>query len=280
MDFLFPLTAIVSESTAKTIDKLNLAKNHIATTHLMRLVFVGMTVSLFAYIIVADKPLPEFSFVALGLMLLIASVSFVGNVFDYLSLKADDLSLREPMMGYEPILAGLFGYLFFASEREAGFLAAFLLSTVVVYFGTHQRRLGKRQREGMVFLLLALVLYALLPSIYKLTLPYISPEYISFFRVASILVLASIFMPIKRHLRSTRKMAYGLTAGVIYAIGSVASLYAIEKLGVAQTMLLLLLSPALIYLSGYFILKERVRTGEITSSVALVIIVLGSITLA
>lgn len=277
MEFLFPLVSIVSEATAKTIDKLNFSTTRISPNYLMRLVFLGMAGSLLVYVLITSKPLPDFSLAAVGFVVLIALVSFAGNVFDYLSLKSDDLSLRESMLGFEPILAGLFGYLFFASERNPVLLPAFLLSAVVVYFGTHQRRLGKRQTKGMFYLLLAVILYALLPSVYKLTLPYVSPEYIALFRVAAILLLASLLLPVrhrKRHSKKTvRQIAFGLGSGVIYAVGTVTSLYAIQTLGVAQTMLLLTLGPALIYFSGYFILKEKERKGEIISSACLVLIV-------
>lgn len=280
MEFLFPLAAIVSEASAKTIDKLNFSHNRISASYLMQLVFVGMSGALLVYVVVASVPLPVWSVVAAGLMVLIAVVSFAGNVFDYLSLKSDDLSLREPMFGFEPILAGLFGYIFFTSDRDPVLLPAFLLSALVVYFGTHQRRLGRLQKKGMFYLLLAVLLYALLPSIYKATLPYVSPEYIALFRVTAILALTFLFFPIKAHKRrlkkgrSGRQLIYGLTSGVIYAVGTVASLYAIQKFGVAQAMLFLMLGPALIYLSGYFILKEKERKGEIISSACLAVIVL------
>ncbi len=283
MDFIFPLAAILSETVAKTVDKLNFSRNRIAATHLMRLVFIGMATSLLLYIVLAGKPMPHFSAIALGLMILIGLVSFAGNVFDYWSLKSDDLSLREPMSGFGPILAGLFGYLFFPVERKSTFLPAFILSIAIVYFGTHRRRLGTKQKKGMFYLSLTVFLYALLPSIYKQTLPYITPEYIALFRVIAILALVSIFMPLKKHVkqgkRSVKRRIYGLASGVIYALGTVTSLYAIQKLGVVQTMLLLLLSQALIYLTSYFILREKVHKGEVVSSLCLAIVVLGAIAL-
>jgi drug/metabolite transporter (DMT)-like permease len=276
MDFIYPLIAVLSESAAQTIDKLNFRKHKIAATYLMWLVFVGMFGALFLYLLITNKPLPHFSLAAICLLVLIAFVSFTANVFDYLSLKSDDISLREPMLCFEPILGGFFGYIFFPSERKAGFLIALLLSMVVVYFGIHRRRLGVNQSRGMGYLFLGIIFYALLPSIYKVTLPHISPEYIAFFRVWAILLLTTIFMPIKIHFHKSNTVYLGLLAGIVYAAGAVAGLYAIEKLGVVQTALLLVLAPTIIYLSGYFILKEKVRMGEVISSICLAIIVIGS----
>lgn len=282
MDFIFPLVSLVSESAAKTVDKLNFSRNHIGTTKLMRFVFIGMSVTLLLYVVLTQKPLPAFSFIAIGLVLLMILVSFAGNIFDYMSLERDDLSLREPMLGFEPILAGMIGYALFPEERSTSFMIAFIVSIFIVYFGTHRRRLGKRQQKGMKYLLLGVICYALLPSIYSFTLEYVSPEYVSLFRVVAILILASLFIPVikhrhrKRSLRQVHQMTYGLTAGFIYAIGSVASLYAIQKLGVTQTMLLTLLAPALVYLSSYLILKEKVRMGEVTASLCLAVVVIAA----
>jgi drug/metabolite transporter (DMT)-like permease len=278
MDFLFPLVRIVSESIGKTIDKLNFRRNGIAARHLVILVFTGMSVSILLYIILAGKPLPHFTYISLSLVLLIGLISFLANVFDFASLKANDLSLREPMFGFKPILAGLVGYILFPEERETILLLAFALGAIAVYLGTHRRKLGDYQKKGMSYLLIAMLFYSLLPSIYKFTLEYVSPEYITLFRAASVLVLTLIFLPVRKGMRSLSKTTYGLSSGVVYALGTVASLYAIQKLGVVVTMLFLLLEPALKYLAGFFVLKEKVRKGEIAASAALAVIVLLVIT--
>jgi drug/metabolite transporter (DMT)-like permease len=275
MNLLYPFTAVTGESVAKTIDKLNYRKNHIQPRQLIFLVFSGMFVSILVYIIATKKHFPAITLISIGLIALIGVVSFLGNVFDYISLKSDDLSLREPMLNFVSVLAGLIGYVLFPQERKIGFLIAFILGAVIVYYGTHQRHLGRVQKKGMFYLTIAVVFYALLPSIYKVTLAHISPAYIAFFRVAVILALTSIFLPVKNlRLLSSSKVSYGLSSGFIYAVETVASLYAIQKLGVVETMLLFLLGPALMYLTSYFILREKVRKGEVISSLLLAGVVL------
>ena len=277
MDFLFPLTHAVSESIGKTIDKLNFKRNHIASGHLIWLVFLGMSLSILSYIILTEKPFPHLSYAGFGLMFLIAIVSFLDNVFDFASLKVNDLSLREPMLDFTPILAGLIGYVLFPSERKSGFLLAFAIGAVVVYFGTHRRKLRITQKKGMFYLFMSVILASLLPILYKWALEHLSPEYLALFTVLSIFILASIFLPTNKRLTSPSKTIYGLLSGCIYAVGTVAGMYAIQKLGVVLSMLLLMLEPALKYLSGYFILREKVRKGEVISSVLLVIIVIFAI---
>lgn len=277
MGIIFAMLAILSESIGTTIDKLNFRKNRVLYRQLMFLIFFGMFISLALFIGLTGQPMPHLSFVALCLIAVIGIISFLGNVFDNLSLKINDLSLRQPVMGFESALAGLVGYLLFPEERKTSYVVAFVLAMFIVYWGTHQRRLRKAQKRGIACIFLAVALYALLPSIYKLTLDYVDPAYIAFFRVAIVLTLTMIFIPFKQRRLSASKIKYGLTAGVVYAAGTVFSLYALDALGVMTAMLLLLLSPALIYASGYFILKEKVRKGEIISSALLVIVTVATI---
>lgn len=278
MGFLFAFLAVFCESLGKTVDKVNFRKNRITYRQSLLLCFFGMTVLILAFILITKQPFPHFTPLVLSLTGLIVLFSFGGNVFDEISLKADDLSLREPMVDFEPILAGLVGYALFPAERKPIFLLAFVLGALVVYWGTHRRKLRRLQKKGMTYLLLAAIFYAFLPSIYKLSLPYMSPAYISFFRASSILVLLAIFLPVRRISKlSSAKIRYSFAAAIIYSVEAIVSIYAIKSLGVVLTMVLLMLGPALRYWSSSFILKEKIRAGEMASSFLLAIIVFVSV---
>jgi drug/metabolite transporter (DMT)-like permease len=275
MGFLYLLIAVIGASTGTTIDKLNFRRNRIAARQLILLIFFAMSASLLAFVLLTHQPFPHFVLASLALVVIIALVSFGSNAFDYLSLKADDLSLREPLNDFEPIVAGLIGYALFPSERKPGFLLAFGLGAIIVYYGTHRRKLRRLQKRGMTYLLLGICLEALLPSTYLVSLHYLSPVYIALFRVMSVLVLSSIFLPVRHITRlSSKKLGYAMVSGSIYALATVAGLFAIKDLGVVLTMLLSLLGPFLRYSAGYFVFKENVRKGEVTSSALLVLVVL------
>lgn len=273
MELFYPLAAVLGFAASELTDKYNYTRTRISPNHVMRLVFLGMSLAIGIYIFTMQIPLPIPSFVAFGLVLLIILVSFVGNISDYLSLRSNDLSLRQPVLGFEPILAALFGQIFFPAERSISFLVAIAASFAIVYLGIYRIRLGKRQRRGLIYLLLAVLLYALLPSIYKLVLPYVSPEWVTLLRVTAILLLAGLFLPVKRHKKSPRKVLLGLVSGVACAAGSIASLYAILLLGVTQTMLLVLLTPAIIYTFAYLFFGEKFHPSEVAASAALAAIV-------
>lgn len=275
MGLIYVLLAIFSESAGKTVDKLNFKKNKIAALQMMLLVFFSMSVSISLFIILTGQHLPSFTLVSLGLISLVILLSLASNIFDVLSLKANDLSLREPLIDFEPIAAGLVGYALFPAERKPGFLLAFALGAVIVHYGTHRRKLRKFQRRGLAYLLVVVILEAFLPSVYKETVIYLSPSYIALFRILSIFALSIVFFPLKSVRKITpSKIRYSALSGVIYVVGTLASIYAIKELGVVLTMLLMMLGPLLRYSSGYFILKEKVRKGEMISSALLAAVVM------
>lgn len=278
MGLLFSLIAIFCESSGKTLDKINFRRNKITYRQSLLLAFLFMSLFLVLFVLVAHQPLPHFTITACILLAIIALFSFGGNVFDEMSLKSNDLSLREPIVDFEPILAGLVGYILFPGERKPIFLLAFLLGALIVYWGSHRRKLRRIQKKGLAQLLLATSFYAFLPSIYQYTLAHMSPVYIALIRCLSILVLLSIFLPVRRVTKlSATKIRYSFAAAAFYALGAVVSIYAIKSLGVVLTMVLLMLGPALRYLSSYFILKEKVRAGEVASSAMLSAVVLISV---
>ena len=270
MGILFALLSVFGASLTTSIDRLNIKRNRISAQREMFLVFLAMSTSLLLFVVFTHQRFPSLSLPAFALMASIVLISFAANTCDYLSIKANDLSLREPLTDFEPIAAGLIGYVAFPAERKPAFLIALLLSMMIVYWGTHRRKLRKFQARGMFFLLLAVFLEGMLPSLYKLTLTYLSPAYITLFRVVVILVLVQIFHPKTKKSKLTPKnLSYGLLSGIACSMGAVTALYAIGSLGVVVTMLLMLLGPFVRYSAAYFVMKEKVRKGEVASSLLL-----------
>jgi glucose uptake protein GlcU len=274
MGLFYLFTTILAESVGKTIDKLNYRRNRIGARQSLFIAFVGMTISIGTYIYLSGQPFPGFTLKLAVLLFLIALFSFGGNVFDELSLKVDDLSLREPLVDFEPVLAGLIAYMLFPEGRKPIFLVAFILGALIVRWGIHRRKLRRGQKKGMFYLLIGVSLYAVLPSLYQETLKYISPSYIAFFRAASVLVLVTLFFKPKKWRGFTpKRVRYASLASVVYAVGAIVSLYAIQAYGAVLTMLFLMLGPAMRYLAGQFVLREKVRRGEVLSSLMLTLVV-------
>jgi len=274
MNFFYLLFSIVGESGGYIFDRLNFKKGRIKFRPLMFFGFLGMIIFVSLFILLTGRPSPAFSWAGLTLMCIIITVSFISNIFDYMSLKADDLSIREPLVDFYPILAGLIAYVFYPAEREPIYILSFIAGTLVVWWGIHRIKLGKVQKKGLLYLLIAVSIYSFLPSLYKQALDYISPEYITLFRVSGILVLVSIFLPFKKRKSLTPKRTfYVALSSMSGSVGVIAGLYAIQAFGVVMTMVFLMLGPAIRYLAGFFILKEKVRRSEVTASLMLSVIV-------
>jgi drug/metabolite transporter (DMT)-like permease len=274
MDISYLFTSILAESVGKTIDKLNFRRNKIDPRQSLIITFAVMALSVGGYIVLTKQQLPHLQAMALLLLAGIAVFSFGGNVFDELSLQKDDLSLREPLVDFEPIATGLIAYALFPEERKTAFLVAFIVGALIVRWGIHRRKLRKSQQKGMFYLWIAVILYAIVPVLYKEVLVYLSPGYVALFRLSCIFVLLFLFFRPKRSRKITGRMVkYSSLSGIAYAVGAVVSLYAIQSYGLVLTMLFLMLGPALRYLAGQFILHEKVRRGEVLSSLMLTLVV-------
>jgi drug/metabolite transporter (DMT)-like permease len=273
MNFFYLLSSVLAESIGKTIDRINYRRYRIGVRQNMFLCFVVMTVAIGAWLLTTNQSLPELPRNALLLLAGVGLFSFAGNVFDEMSLKINDLSLREPLVDFEPIAAGLIGYVVFPAQRDTALLIAFIAGAFIVRWGIHRRKLGVSQKRGMTYLLIGILLYAALPSFYQSALNYVSPSWLAFFRATAVLVLTALFFRPKFRGYTFKRVEYGVVAAIAYAVGAIVSLYAIQVYGVVLTMLFLMLGPALRYLSGQFILHERVRRGEVLSSLMLCLVV-------
>lgn len=277
MEFIYPLLSVAGEAFGTTMDKLNYQKNKIMPNQLLFLLFSTMTGGLLVSAIFIRPPLPELSLALLGLILFMVVISFGQNFFDYVGLRTKKLSIREPINNFEPVLASFLAYLLFPSERNAKYIIAIVVGTVILYASNSNKRLKLEFDSGTLYLLLGVVCSAVLASVYKLGLENISPFYLLLFRAAGVLLLLLIFF--RPHLGNLRKSqaVLGVGSGVIYIIGNLARLYSIKALGLNFTIMVLLLGPAIIYIGSSLVLKEKVQPKQVLASAGLLLTIVWAI---
>lgn len=277
MDFIYPLLSVVGESFGTTIDKLNYQKNKILPNQLLFLLFSTMVVGLLISTIFIRHPLPDISLAVLGLVALMVIVSFGQNFFDYVGLHTKNLSLREPINNFEPILASFLAYVLFPSERNIKYVVAIIASTVVLYAANSNRKLKLEFDSGTLYLFLSVVCNAVLASIYKLGLESISPFYLLLLRAAGVLLLLWVFF--RPHLKSLKKdqTMLGVGSGLMYIVGNLSRLYSIKYLGLNFTIMVLMLGPIIIYTGCWLVLKEKILSKQIIASAVLLAIVVWAI---
>ena len=268
MGYIFALAAILAENAGKIFDKSNFIRTQITPKEALRLVFGVMSVSILAFILVTRPELPGFTASVFVLLGLIVGLSFISNVVDENSLKINDLSLREPLSNFHPILAGFIGYWLFPDERNILLLLALVFGGLIVLWGIKPGKLAKAQRLGIIYMASSVLAEGVLSNVYALALESVSPEYIALVRTVAIwILLALLFKPKKRRYSTKREATlWALGAGLVYSLGAIISLYAIDALGIVTTMLLLLLGPALRYASAFIFLRDRPTRSEMISS--------------
>lgn len=277
MDFIYPLFSVAGEAFGKTADKLNYNKNKIKPRELLFLLFVTMAVSLFLFSLFTHKPFPAIS-VGLGSLLIsMIVISFGQNFFDYVGLSTKNLSLREPISNFEPILASALAYVLFPSERNIKYMIAIFIGVIILYLGSADRKLKLSLDKGIIYLFLGVVCSAILASVYKFGLETVSPTYLLLIRTVGVLLLTQLFF--KPNLKSLRKnqITLGVVSGLIYVVGNLSRLYSIQYLGLNFTIMVLLLGPAIVYMCCSLILKEGVQLKQVMTSTALLMIIVWAI---
>lgn len=273
MSILQPLIAIIGESIAKTIDKLNFNKNKIKPTQLIFLIFSGMFIGLISFILITQESFPILDIKLVSLILLMIIFSLAQNIFDFTGISSKNLSFREPINNFEPIMASFIAFILFPSEREIKIIVAIIIGAIVLYLGNSDKKLDLKLDKGTICLFLAMICSAILVSIYKFGLEFISPSYLFIFRVSGILLILPLLKKINFKELSTTQISYGLFSGFIYFGGFIFRLFSIKNLGLNFTILILLLGPALTYFLSKIILKEKIQFKKIVISFILILII-------
>lgn len=274
MNIAYPLLAILGESFGKTVDKLNFNKNRIAPNQLIFLLFSTMVAGLSVALVFAEVPFPS---IPAGIGILIAAmiaISSASNFFDFKGLSTTNLSVRQPIANFQPILASFLAYLIFPSERDPKYILAIVAGSAILYLINSDRRLKLKVDRGVIYLTLAMVCSAVLQSVYKLGLESVAPMYLLLFRAAGVLVFSILFLKLNLPSLNKKQVGYGVGAGLLYLLGNLGELYSIHSLGLNATILILLLGPALVYLLCALVLREKVLFRQVAGSAALLLIVI------
>lgn len=274
MDFIYPLLSAVAESVAKVADKFNYQKNKILPKQLLFLLFSTMTAGLVISASFIHEPVPGITLATTGLIIFMILVSFGQNFFDYEGMHTKNLSLREPINNFQPVLAAFLAYLLFPSERNSKYIIAILIGSVVLYASNTNRKFKLDLDRGIIYLFLAAVASAILVSVYKLGLEHVSPFYLLLFRSAGVLLLILIFFRPRPRSIKKRQAILGIGSGILYIVGNLLQLYSIKHLGLNFTIMILMLGPALIYMGSAFVLREKVLPKQVIASILLLMIIL------
>lgn len=276
MNYVFVVISVLSNQTAYLIEKFALSNKNINPIYALKIGFGTIAGLVGLFILITQPQLPDWSSTGALLLSTIIAISAVSNIADETSLKINDISFREPFIDFIPIMTGFMGYIIFPDERHVLLLAALILGCIIIGWGVRPKALAQAQKLGIILLVSVVILEGLLNNIYALTLEYISPEYITLVRSSGVFILLILFLRFRKgiikHSIDKKAKSALLISNLFWFTYIIASLYAIESLGVITTMLLLLLTPLLRYASAFVFLKDKPTKREIISSILLSLI--------
>jgi uncharacterized membrane protein len=275
MNFIYPLLAILGENFGKVTEKLAFKKTNITPPQDIFLSFIIMFVGVLIVITTFGHKIPKLSIGLFVLVVVMVIVSYLQNIFEAKGLKAKDLSFREPITDIKPVLISFLAFILFPSEREIKYIIGIILGSIILYFGNRALKQKLNIDKGTIYTIMAVIFSAILANIYKLGLETIPADFLFLFRTGGILILLLLLGKINFSHLQKRGALYALTSGLLYLIGSLASLYSIQYLGLNFTIMLMLLGPVLIYFLSYVVLKEKIPPRRIITSILLMIVVLG-----
>ncbi len=277
MNFLYPLLSIIGEATAKTIDKFNLKIHKINYKQLIFLVFSIRGLEILLFIVLLQIRFPKLNFLLTLLILIMILVSFLQNIFEFKGLSFKDLSYRQPISDFQPLLASFMAFLIFPSEREIKYLIAICLGSIVLYWVNLQKNKLRKIDKGTWYILGGVFFQALLSNLYKLGLNSISPEYILLFRTLGVLLLLLIFTKVNFKYITLKQGSFGIISGILYLVGSLAVLYSIKVFGLQFSILIIMLNSILMYWLSFLFLKEKIEFKKVISSFVLICLVVAII---
>ncbi len=274
MSLVYPLVSVLGFVCGKVADKVNFNKNRIKPALEMFIVFTVILVGTAALTIIRRPAFPFLDIQLVLLLIVIILISFFQNQVDFKGVEQKDLSFREPIYNLQPILTSFIAYILFPSERETKFLVGIGVGTFILYLGSFHKKEKLHFDKGTLYLFLAVFTGAILSNLYKIGLEKISPELFILVRVIGILLLLMLFNPFRLDELNKDRLSWGIAAGVVYLIGTVANLYSIKYLGLNFTVMILLAGPALTYFLSHIVLKEKLSLRRMITSFLLVLLVL------
>ena len=271
---LFAITSAISESFAIIVDKFNLNLKNISgqkyTTFLF-LFMAALSLPLLFFVDFSKESLAFFPFLAL---IGIIFGSAIQNVFLYVGLKNRDLSYIEPIRNSEPILIILIAFLLFPSERNMVVLLLGVFTTLALIYSHTEKNEVKKMRvifdKYALIVLTSMFLAAFINVGYKYVLEFYSPLFLMATRTIGVaIILALAFKPKITELQQKQNWLFFLSA-VLYSVASILKYFAITKVGLSLTIIILTLSPAIIYIFSKLLLKEKLTLNKVIASVAII----------
>jgi drug/metabolite transporter (DMT)-like permease len=269
---MFPIISALSDSFATVIDKLILKKDNISSKHFTSILFIFM--GAFCLPLLFFFEITEVNILSIFILFLIIIGSALQNYLFYVSLSNKDLSSLEPIRNSEPIIIILLAFLVFPDERNFLVLLLGLMTTLALIYSHLDFKNFKKEKvifdKYSTILIFSIFISAILFIGYKYALEFVNPVTLYSIRTIGVLLfLFTLFKPKLSSLNKTQTSLFTYSA-FLYSLSAITQYFAISTVGIGITVLVLALSPIVIYLLSHFVLKESINKHQIIASIVII----------
>lgn len=269
---MFPFISVISDTIAIVIDKIILKDNSITSKSFMIILFTFMWI--FSLPCLYFFEITKVDFLKIFILFLIIIWSALQNYLFYFSLNNKDLNSLEPIRNSEPIVIMLLAFMIFPDERNIFILVLGLIITLALIYSQIEFKNFKKVKiifdKYLLVLIFSIFISAILYIGYKYALEFVNPATLYSIRTLWVLFLLFILCKGKGWRLNKTQIFLSALSAFLYSLSAITQYISIARMGLNITILILSLSPIIIYSSSHFILKEDINIHQILSSIIIV----------
>ncbi len=255
-------------------DKVILAKHKVPVLRFIPLLFIWLAVITAVFMPkFGGFKLEMFTLNSIILLIAMAVVAVLWNVFYYQGIQKENLHEFELIMLLSPLVTIMFAEIFIPAERSwSVFIAGVIASLALIFarFKSHHLKVSRVAKRTM----LAMVLMSFESILINELLGVFSPVALYFVRTFIIaLVFTLVFKP---KVLKMPTMAFGLTilSAMLGVIQMVLKFYGFQNLGIVETTMILIMGPFLVYIMSSIWFKEKLFKRDVAAAMVVVLCVL------
>ncbi len=269
-----PLIASLAQASGVLVDKIALSRRKVPLKKFIPLLFVLLTLFTLIALPWDNQIAPEvFSWPVGGYFILMIALAFVWNILYYRSIQVDSVQEFEPILMLSPLLVIVLAPIFFPEERQLLILIIALIAGLILVF-SHLKKghiVFKKSSLGLIF---CVILMSLEVLVIKKLLFSFSPIALYLVRCSILFLIFSFYFRadfLRIHPTSLWQVALSSFLGVIQML---ARFYGYQGAGIVFTTLVLVIAPVLVYIFGFFILKEKISYRKLVGGIVIFVCVI------
>ena len=271
---LFPIIASLAQAFGVMTDKVVLSKIKVPINRFIPLLF-----SLLAFFTLLVLPFDNWlsteiiTWPIIGLFGLMILLAFSWNILYYQAIQRETVQEFEPILMLSPLVVVLLAPIFYAEERSLVIFLVSLVAGIILVLSNLKKGQIRFQRESLG-LVACIFLMGLEVLVIRRLLDFFAPATLYFIRCTILFLLFLVFYRTS-FARVHPSAVWGIVMTSLLGVAQmVARFYSYQSIGILFTTLVLSISPALVYLFGFFFLKEKILPKRLIGGILIFVCVI------